>query len=110
MASSTLSFPEAPGGQLDIEVTHLVECHIGIGTGYGFDADWRHGMYQGDLVVQGLTLDTEADSDKLFGIVDCVARFEVVGGGDPGVGYGLHEFMFLGPHQRYGFESFMDVP
>jgi hypothetical protein len=106
VASSVLSFPEAPGGGFDVNVTHLLDCHIGIGTGYGFDADWRHGMYQGELVVQGLTLDVEADRDKLFGIVDCVARFETGGK----VGYGLHEFLFLGPHERYGFESFMDVP
>lgn len=106
VASSVLSFPDAPGGRLDVTVTHLIDCHIGIGTGYGFDADWRHGMYQGELVVQRLTLDTEADRDRMFGIVDCVARFEA----DGQVGYGMHEFLFLGPHERYGFESFMDVP
>lgn len=110
VASSRLSFPEAPGGPLEVDVTHLVECYIGIGTGYGFDADWRHGMYQGELVVQGLTLDTEVDREKLFGIVDCVARFDAKQGSEQEVGYGLHEFMFLGPHNRYGFESFMDVP
>lgn len=105
--SSVLSFPDAPGGRIDVQVTPLLDCYVGIGTGYGMDADWRHGMYQGpDLVVQGLVLDMEADKDRFFGIVDTVARFEL--GGD--VGYGLHEFMFLGPHDRYGFTSFMDVP
>jgi hypothetical protein len=88
---SLLSYPDAPGGPLRITVTPLVECYVGIGTGYGFDADWRHGMYQGPLVVQGVLLDTEKDRQKLWGICDNVARFEV---GDQ-VGYGLHEYLFL---------------
>jgi hypothetical protein len=107
VAEGVLAFPDAPGGGFDVSITHLLHAHIGIGTGYGFDADWRHGMWQGPLVVQGLTLDTEADRDRFFGIVDCVARFETSTGD---VGYGLHEFMFLGPHDKYGFTSFMDVP
>ena len=24
-----------------------------LGSGYGLEPDWKHGMYQGDLVVQG---------------------------------------------------------
>ncbi len=101
---SLLSFPEAPGGPLQIAVTPLVECYVGIGTGYGFDADWRHGMYQGPLVVQGVLLDTEKDRQKLWGICDNVARFEV---GDQ-VGYGLHEYLFLGPFARYRLPGFLD--
>jgi hypothetical protein len=105
--SAVISFPQAPAGAFDVRVTHLLEAHIGIGTGYGFDADWRHGMWQGPLVVQGVSLDVEADRDRFFGIVDCVARFESSTGE---VGYGLHEYLFLGPHEKYGFTSFMDVP
>ena len=107
IASSVLRFPEAPGGPLEVRVSPLVDSHIGIGTGYGLDADWRHGAWQGPLVVQGLSLDTEADKERFFGIVDAVARFET---SDGDVGYGLHEYMFLGPYARYGFTSFMDVP
>jgi len=107
VASSVLSFPDAPGGPFEVAVTPLIDSHIGIGTGYGFDADWKHGAWQGPLVVQGLTLDTKADKDRFFGIVDAVSRFESSTGD---VGYGLHEYMFLGPYARYGFTSFMDVP
>ena len=53
--------------RFEITVTPLIECYVGIGTGYGFDADWRHGMYQGPLVVQGVLLDTEKDRQKLWG-------------------------------------------
>ncbi len=107
ISSSVLVFPEAPGGPLEVEVTPMIDSHIGIGTGYGLDADWKHGAWQGPLVVQGLALDTETDKDRFFGIVDAVARFETSEGD---VGYGLHEYMFLGPYTRYGFTSFMDVP
>lgn len=95
---SVLSFPDAPGGGFQVQATPLIECYIGIGTGYGFDMDWRHGMYQGPLVVQGLELDTIDDAGRLFGICDCVGRFEL--GSE--VGYGLFEYMFLGSFPRYG--------
>ncbi len=107
VSESILSFPHAPGGPLEVAVTPLLNSHIGIGTGYGMDADWKHGAWQGPLVVQGLTLDTEADRERFFGIVDAVARFET---SDGDVGYGLHEYMFLGPYAPYGFTSFMEVP
>jgi hypothetical protein len=99
---STLSFPEAPGGHLDVKVTPLLECYVGIGTGYGFDADWRHGMYQGKLVVQGVELDTVDDAEKLWGLCDNVARFET--GSE--AGYGLFEYGFFGPFDRYGLKGF----
>jgi len=101
---STLCFPEAPGGELEVKITPLTQCYVGIGTGYGFDADWRHGMYQGPLVVQGLELDTEADKEKLWGLCDNAARFEL----GSLVGYGLHEYGFFGPFDRYELPGFMD--
>jgi hypothetical protein len=94
---STLSFPEAPGGGFEVTVTPLLDCHVGIGTGYGFEIDWRHGMYQGPLVVQGIELDVVDDADKLWGLVESVCRFEA--GGD--VGYGMNEYGFFGPFGRY---------
>ena len=101
---SVLSFPDAPGGGFEVRVTPLLECYVGIGTGYGFDPDWRHGMYQGDLVVQGLLLDVEKDREKLWGLCDNVARFET----GKEVGYGLHEYGFFGPFDRYGLPGFLD--
>jgi hypothetical protein len=104
--SSVLSFPDAPGGPLTVDVTPLVECYLAVGTGYGLESDWKHGMYQGpELVVQGLEIDMIDDADRLFGIVDNVARFESNRGD---VGYGLHEYGFFGPHERYGFKDFSD--
>ena len=100
--SSTISFPDAPGGGLEVKVTPLIECYVGFGTGYGFEADWRHGMYQGELVVQGVEFDTVDDAETLWGLCDNVARFEM--GSE--VGYGLFEHGFFGPFDRYGLKGF----
>jgi len=99
---SVVSFPRAPGGGLEVKITPLIECYVGIGTGYGFEADWRHGMYQGELVVQGVELDAVDDAEKLWGLCDNVARFET--GSE--VGYGLFEHGFFGPFDRYGLKGF----
>ncbi|MCA1833237.1 MAG: hypothetical protein ABR548_07565 [Actinomycetota bacterium] len=91
-------------GDFEVRVTPLLRMHVGIGTGYGFDADWRHGMYQGALVVQGKTWDltTQAGQDAMYGLVDSVARFDLP---DGTTGFGLFEYLVLGPYPRYGFES-----
>jgi hypothetical protein len=104
VASSTLSFPHAPGGPIEVKVTPLINANIGVATGYGRDPDWGHGYYQGELVVQGVDLDTERDKDRFFGIVDSASRFEI---GDD-VGYGLHEYMFLGPFPKYRLTGILD--
>jgi hypothetical protein len=100
---STIHFPNAPGGGFDVEVTPLEVCFVAVGTGYGMDADWRHGMYQGPLVVQGLDLAVE-DVAKIgqYGVVDHVARFETSTGD---VGYGLHEHAFIGAFSPLGMND-----
>ena len=101
---STISFPDAPGGPLTIDVEPLLPAYIAIGTGYGIEDDWRHGMFQGpELVVQGRKLmmaDIEAFGH--FTIVDQVARFTQSTGA---VGYGLHEHAFIGPFPKYGMDG-----
>jgi hypothetical protein len=99
LAGSTLSFPGAPSGVFSVECTPLLACFVAVGTGYGMDADWRHGMYQGKLVVQGL----ERKHDEVaklgqYGVVDHVARFETGGR----VGYGLYEHAFIGAFKKCG--------
>ena len=74
-------------------------------TGYAPEPDWKHGMYQGDLVVQGVELDTEKDRDRFWGIVDAAAKFETNTGD---VGYGLHEYMFLGDFPKYNLTGMLD--
>ncbi len=97
LAGSTISLPEAG---LTIECTPLLANYVAIGTGYGVDDDWRHGMYHGpDLVVEGR--DFAVDDIKGLGqyvIVDHVGRFEY----DGKVGHGLYEHGFFGAFERYG--------
>jgi hypothetical protein len=99
---STLAFPEAPGGGFEVNVTPLTHCFVAVGTGYGMDPDWRHGMHQGPLVVQGLDRDhDEVGKIGQYGVVDHVARFEYEGK----IGYGLHEHGFFGPFEKYGMKD-----
>ncbi len=105
LSSSVLTFPYAPGGPITITATPLIESHIAIGTGYSPEPDWKHGMYQGELAVQGIALDTERDAAQFYGIVDAAARFETNTGD---VGYGLHEYMFLGPFPKYNLTGILD--
>ena len=77
-------------GDVEVTVEPVLPVHIGVGTGYGFDGDgWKHGKYQGELVVrgQGLGPGTDEGRGAMFGIVDSVARFEV----DGQTGWGLFE-------------------
>jgi hypothetical protein len=94
---SVVRFPEAG---MEIVCRPILANFISIGTGYGIDADWRHGMYHGpDPVTQGLVLPVD-DVKGLaqYGIVDHVAEFSY----DGHVGYGLLEHGFFGPFRRYG--------
>src|SRR5437763_3907077 len=103
---STLSFPNAPGGGFDIRVIPLRHAYIAVGTGYGMEADWRHGMYQGPLAVQYREFDESAlEAWGWYGVVDHVARFETSSGD---VGYGLHEHGFFGPFPKYGLQRMDD--
>lgn len=106
--SSVLSFPEAPEGHFDVEVEHMTNLYFMVGTGYGIDADWRHGMYQGELVVQGLHYDLEKDAATMFGGVDNAAKFTIRQSGQ--VGYGLHEFFFIDSFERYGMSGWDNAP
>lgn len=94
---SVLRFPDAPEGPLEIKVTPLTHVWVMVGTGYGLEADWKHGMYQGELKVEHMTLDMNDDKDRMFGLVDNAARFELNGE----VGYGLFEYGFFGPFSKY---------
>ncbi|HEX9682496.1 MAG TPA: hypothetical protein VGA13_05405 [Acidimicrobiales bacterium] len=110
--TSTLRFPAAPGGPIEVDIEVLQSSFLQFGTGYGRDPDWRHGMYQGpDLVVGGVEKTmTDLDGIERF-LVDASARFTYT---DPAtgvrhVGYGLHEFGFFGPFPSYGLHDLVDT-
>jgi hypothetical protein len=106
---SVLSFPDAPGGALEVEVEPLLDMYLMVGTGYGLEPHWRHGMWQGPLVVEGEVLDI--DDPRMWGLIDNVARFTCRGGGvDGAVGHGLHEYFFVGDSPRYGLFAGAGAP
>jgi len=94
---SVVRFPEAG---IEIMGTSLLPNFVSVGTGYGIDADWRHGMYHGpEPVTQGLVLAVDDIAGLAqYGIVDHVAEFRY----DGHVGHGLLEHGFFGPYRRYG--------
>jgi len=96
---SVIRFPQAPGGPLEVRVEPMTHVWVMVGTGYGLEPDWKHGMYQGPLKVENLSLSLERDSARMLGLKDHSARF-VTNDGD--VGYGLFEYGFFGPFARYG--------
>jgi hypothetical protein len=106
----TLTTTSVDGRQLTFEVEPLTSTHVGIGTGYGFDANWRHGMWQGELVTEGEHIDTTTPEGaaRLMGIVDAGARFTYSDETGVHIGYGLFETMVIGPHERYGFTDLFD--
>ena len=82
-----------------------MHAFIAIGTGYGVENDWRHGMWQGPLVVQGKSYKTaEIAPIGQLTIVDHVARFTY----GRYTGYGLYEHGFFGPFRKYGMKDRAD--
>ncbi|MEV0582680.1 hypothetical protein [Nonomuraea sp. NPDC050310] len=97
--SATLSFAPPRGKPFDVRCELLLPVHLMAGTGYGLEADWKHGMYQGPgPVVQGVTYRLPEDQARMWGLVDAAGRFEY----DGNVGYGLFEYWALGPHPSFG--------
>ena len=99
---SVIRFPDAPGGGISVSADPMTHAFVAVGTGYGMEQDWRHGMYQGELVVQGLDMDQqEITALGQYALVDHVAKFEY----DGNVGYGLHEHGFFGAFDKYGMKD-----
>ncbi|GAB3662153.1 hypothetical protein GCM10027589_24840 [Actinocorallia lasiicapitis] len=99
--SATISFSPPAGTPFDVEVTALLPVHLMIGTGYGLEPHWKHGMYQGKtLVVQADR--RSASAPDMWGLVDAAARFTYTSPTTtPQTGYGLYEYWALGPHPSF---------
>src|SRR5262245_38762446 len=98
VVSAVLSFSPPGGKPFDMRCTPILPVHLMVGTGYGLESDWKHGMYQGpNPVVQGVSYTLPEDAGRMWGLVDAVGRFEY----DGIVGYGLYEYWALGPHPSF---------
>ncbi|MGA8726965.1 MAG: hypothetical protein WB565_18180 [Acidimicrobiales bacterium] len=102
VTGATLSYFGARGQKTaEVEVETLMAFPLLLGTGYGLEPDWRHGMYQGELVVQGQEIPPADPSYSNWGLTEYSAKF--TSGGQ--VGYGMFECAVMGPHRQYGFEG-----
>ena len=85
-----------PGGRaLRSTNTPLRTVYLAAGSGYRPDADWGHGTWRGEQVVQGLVhdLSTPALRAPWSFLNETLCRFEL----DTGeVGYGMHENLCVG--------------
>lgn len=100
VTEATITFTPPNEKPFEIHATPILPVHLMVGTGYGLEPDWKHGMYQGpDPVVQGVTYDTgkPEDAARMWGLVDAVGRFEQ----DGQIGYGLYEYWALGDHPSF---------
>ncbi|MFD0656995.1 hypothetical protein [Thermocatellispora tengchongensis] len=98
VTSAVITFTPPGGKPFDVHCTPILPVHLMVGTGYGLEQDWRHGMWQGpEPVVQGVTYRLPEDAARMWGMVDAVGRFEY----DGLVGHGLYEYWALGPHPSF---------
>lgn len=106
---ATLHLTEPDGTPMSVVITPIVPVYLGVGTGYGSDIDWRHGMYQGPLKVEGFTITTAEAAERagMMNLVDAAALCELNGPDGP-VGYGLWEYIVIGANEQYGFKGWDD--
>lgn len=88
--------------QSRMEVVPQLHTYLTAGTGYGLEPDWRHGMYQGDLVVQHVDWDVVKDSDKMLGLVESPAKVVFTDSdGKQHHGIGMAEYGFFTQFDHY---------
>ena len=96
---------EDPSGKpLYIDTTPLRTVYLAAGSGHIPRPDWAHGMYQGELKVQGKTWDVStAEARAALGpLYETLCRFEL----SPGeVAFSLLENLCVGTYDPHGFDS-----
>ncbi len=72
-------------------------------SGIGYGPPWRHGVYQGELAVEGELWDlSDAETRRrAFGLTETLCRWDMNGRS----GYGVFEFLCIGPYAPLGLES-----
>jgi hypothetical protein len=103
--TATISFSPRDAKPFEVTIRPVLPVSLMVGTGYGLEPDWKHGMYQGpDLVVQGVTYDLAKPEDKarMWGMIDSVAVCECTEDGRAVTGSGLFEYWPFGAHVPTG--------
>jgi hypothetical protein len=104
LEKAVIRFAHPSGEEISVTTTPLRTVYLAAGSGYLPAADWGHGMYQGELVVQGLTWDVSdpAVRKQISLLNETLCRFDLSTGE---VGYGMHENLCIGVYRPYGFET-----
>ncbi len=100
LAEATITLPVPGGEPLVVHAQPLTRICLDKGTGYGGEPEWRHGMYQGPLKVEGLACSQE-EILATSRIDAALCRYEV----DGEVGYGVFDFVVQGVHHPSGLHS-----
>jgi len=94
-----------PGAEpLEVRTTPLRTVYLMAGSGYIPVDGWGHGVFQGDLKVEGLTYDVgDPAVRKQYAMLnETLSRFELSTGE---VGYGMHENLVTGVYHPHGFHE-----
>lgn len=104
LAGAIIEVEDPDGKPLRIKATPLRTTYLAAGTGYIPNPDWAHGMYQGELKVEGKTWDISTAEGRaaLAPLYETLVRYEL----DTGeVAYGLLENLVVGNYHPHGFDS-----
>jgi hypothetical protein len=104
MREARVRVADPDGVPIVVTNTPLRTLYLAAGSGYVPDAEWGHGMYQGELAVQGIVHDlSDPEVRRKYAILnETLCRFET----DTGlVGYGMHENMLAGIYRPSGFDT-----
>jgi hypothetical protein len=104
ITGATIEVEDPEGKPLVIRATPLRTLYLAAGSGYVPGPDWAHGMYQGELKVEGRTYDvsTREARAKLGPLYETLSRYELSTGE---VGYGLLENLVIGTYVPHGFTT-----
>ena len=109
---ATITCTTPDGKPLEIEVESKLAVPLHVGGGYGGDADWSHGVWQGPDFSERLTYDLtdpEVAGRVMFGVIDHVGRAVCSDGGQEQEGWGLFEHGALGRHDPSGFADWFTL-
>ncbi len=104
LAGAVVEVDDPQGKPLRIQCAPLRTTYLAAGTGYIPNPDWVHGMYQGELKVEGCTFDisTKEARAALAPLYETLCRYELSTGE---VAYGLLENLVVGHYYPHGFDS-----
>jgi hypothetical protein len=104
LEKAVIHFAHPSGQEISVTNVPLRTVYLAAGSGYLPAADWAHGMYQGELKVEGLSWDVgdPAVRKQISLLNETLCRFELSTGE---VGYGMHENLCIGVYKPYGFDT-----